>query len=122
MSPTASVTKFLRLKQRFFTAAQLFLHAFAFGGVHYRSDKLELTGVISFRTSDNVNVFDRAIRHHQAKFMLKVLSILRRVLDCSCHRGRVLRMDPPENKFDGGCRGSVVLENSKGFLGPVDLA
>jgi hypothetical protein len=31
-------------------------------------------------------------------------------------------MDPLENKFDVGYRRSVVLEDSKGFLGPDDLA
>src|ERR1700676_2681627 len=122
MSPAAGVAQFLRLKQRFFTAAQLFLRALALGGVHHRSNKLELTRLISFSMSHNVDMFDRTIRHNQAIFMLKVLSILRRTLDGLSHQGHVFRMDPLENKFDVGYRRSVVLEDSKGFLGPDDLA
>src|SRR5216684_2340487 len=116
MSPAARVAQFLRLKQRFFTAAQLFLRALALGGVHHRSDKLELTRLISFSMSHNVDMFDRTIRHHQAIFMLKILSILRSTLNGLCHQGRVVRMNPLEDTFDGRYRRSVVLEDSKGFL------
>src|SRR5258708_20638638 len=122
MSPAASVAQFLRLKQRFFTAAQFFLRALALGGVHYRSNKLELTRLISFSMSHNVGMFDRTIRHYQAIFMLKILPILRRALHGLSHQGRVVRMNPLEDKFDGRYRRSVVLEDSKGFLRPNDLA
>src|ERR1700674_2572632 len=72
--------------------------------------------------SHNVDMFDRTIRHHQAIFMLKILSILRSTLNGLFHRGRVFRMNPLEDQFDGRFRRSVVLEDSKGFLGPEDLA
>src|SRR5579862_7155957 len=71
--------------------------------------------------SHDVDMFDRTIRHQQAIFMLKILFILRRALNGLFHRGRVLRMNPLEDQVDGGCRGSVVLEDSKGFLRPNDL-
>ena len=54
--------------------------------------------------------------------MLKVLPILRRALDRLLHLGRVFRMNPLEHTFHGRCRGSVVLEDSIGFLRPDDLA
>src|ERR1700676_1599 len=122
MSPAAGVAQFLRLKQRFFTAAKLFLRALALGVVHHRSNKLELTRLISFSMSHNVDMFDRTIRHHQAILMLKILSILRSTLNGLFHQGRVVRMNPLEDKFDGRFRRSVVLKDSKGFLSPEDLA
>src|ERR1700676_1140693 len=102
MSPAAGVAQFLRLKQRFFTAAQLFLRALTVGGVHHRSNKLELTRLISFSMSHNVDMFHRTIRHHQAIFMLKILSILRRTLNGFFHRARVFRMTPLEETSTGG--------------------
>src|ERR1700676_357642 len=70
----------------------------------------------------NVDMFDPTIRHHQAIFMLKVFSILRRTLNGLFYRGRVFRMNPLEDHFDGRFRRSVVLEDSKGFPWPEDLA
>ncbi len=55
-------------------------------------------------------------------FKIKILPILRRALDCLFHEGRVFRMKPLENKFRGWFRRSLVLENSKGFFGPEDVA
>src|ERR1700738_2442408 len=72
--------------------------------------------------SHHMDIFDGTIWHHQAIFMLKILSILRRALNCLSHRGSVFRMNPLEDKFDGRYRRSVVLEDPKGFVGPVDLA
>src|SRR3984893_16455258 len=54
--------------------------------------------------------------------MLKILSILRRPLNCLFRQGRFFRMNPLKNKFPRRYRRSVVLEDSKGFLGPEDLA
>src|SRR5882762_4011907 len=71
--------------------------------------------------SYDVDIFDGAIRHHQAIFMLKILPILRRTLDGLFHLGRVFRMNTLEHTFHGRCRGSVVLEDSVGFLRPDDL-
>src|ERR1700694_3633924 len=72
--------------------------------------------------SYDVDVFDRTIRHYQAIFMLKILPILRRTLDGLFHLGRVFRMNTLEHSFHSRCRGSVVLEDSIGFLRPDDLA
>ena len=66
--------------------------------------------------SHNVDMFDGTIRHQQAIFMFKILSILRRALDGLFHEGRVFRMNPLEKKFHSRFRCSVVLEDSKGFL------
>src|SRR5690349_10657709 len=71
--------------------------------------------------SHNVDMFDRAIRHQQAMFKIKILSVLRRTFDGLSHEGRVFRMNPLENKFRGRFRRSVILEDSKGFLGPNEL-
>src|ERR1700730_4806235 len=72
--------------------------------------------------SYDVDIFDGAIRHHQAVFMLKILSILRRTLDCLFHLGRVFRMNTLDQTFHRRCRVSVELENTIGFLRPDDLA
>src|SRR5258707_6907464 len=54
--------------------------------------------------------------------MPKILSILRRALNCLFHQGRLFRMNPLENKFEGGRHRSVVLKDAIGFLRPQDLA
>src|SRR6266403_4984263 len=54
--------------------------------------------------------------------MPKILSVLRRALKCLFHQGRVFRMNPLENKFDGRRHRSVVLKDAIGFLRPPDLA
>src|SRR2546426_10000896 len=72
--------------------------------------------------SHNVDMFDGTIRHQQAIFMFKILSILRRAFYWLFHERRIFRTNPLENKFNRRYRGSVVLEDSKGFLRPEDLA
>src|SRR5260370_10714684 len=69
-----------------------------------------------------MDIFDRPIRHQQSMLRGKILPILRRALDGLFHEGHVLRMNPPERKFHGRLRRSVVLEDSKCFLRPEDLA
>src|SRR6202795_1517091 len=69
----------------------------------------------------NMDIFDRTIRHYQAIFMFKILPILRRALDCLFHEGGVFRMNPLEDNFEGRFRRSILLEDSKGFLGPEEL-
>src|SRR5580700_6660525 len=72
--------------------------------------------------SHNMDMFDGAIRHQQAMFKFKILPIPRRAFDCLSHEGGVFRMNPLENELHSRCRVSVVLEDSKGFLCPDDLA
>src|SRR6266853_5368979 len=52
---------------------------------------------------------------------IKILAVLRRALNGRFHQGRVFRMNSLHNKFPGRSGRSVVLEDSKGFLGPNDL-
>src|SRR5258708_12632072 len=54
--------------------------------------------------------------------MFKILLTLRRALDRLFHKGYVFRMNPLEYEFHGGFRGSTVLEDSKRFLRPDDVA
>jgi hypothetical protein len=63
-----------------------------------------------------MDMFDGAIQHQQAIFMFKTRPSLRRSLDCLFYDGGVFRMNPLENEFYRWCRGSGVLEDSKGFL------
>ena len=44
-----------------------------------------------------MDMFDRAIRHQQSMFKIKILPILRRALDCLFHESRVFRMNALEN-------------------------
>ena len=55
-------------------------------------------------------------------FKIKTLPILRRTLDSLFYEAYVFRMNPLENKFHGRLHRSIELEDSKGFLGPDDLA
>jgi len=63
-----------------------------------------------------MDIFDGTIRHQQSMSKIKILPIMRRALDFFVSRGRVFRMNPFENKFQGRSRRSVVLEDSKGFV------
>src|ERR1700704_5294611 len=66
--------------------------------------------------SHHMNIFDGAIRHDQAIFMIKSLPIVPRALDCLFHSGHVVWMNQLENKLHGTFRGFVILENSKGYV------
>ena len=70
----------------------------------------------------NVDMFDHAIRHQQAMLKIKILPVPRRTLNDLFDQGCVFRMNPLENKFRGRFRRSVILEDSKSFLGPDELA
>src|SRR6267378_1805254 len=72
--------------------------------------------------SHDMDMFHRAIRHQQSIFKIKILPILRRAVEDLFHKGRVFRMNTLEHTFHGRCRGSVILEDSVGFLRPDDLA
>jgi hypothetical protein len=99
-----------------FRSADFFFRTLAVGDVHYRSNELEFAQLISFSVSHDVNVFDGAIRHHQAIFMPKILSILGRAFNCLSHRGRIFRMNPLVDKFHGCYGRSVVSKDSKSFV------
>ena len=66
--------------------------------------------------SHNMDMFDGAIWHQQPMLNTKVLPIPQRDLDCLPYEGRVLGMNPLENKLHGRFRRLLVLEDSKGFV------
>src|SRR5713101_49013 len=70
----------------------------------------------------HMDPFDRAIRHYQPIFLLKILPILRRALDRLFHQGRVFGMDPLKKELRRRLRRLIVLKDSKGFFRPDDLA
>src|SRR5882762_9842752 len=121
-NPAPRMREPLRFRQITFASPQRLFRLLVPGGVHHRSNKLEFSRLISFSMSHNVDMFDGTIRHQQSVFKIKVLSILGRALDYLFHKGCVFRMEPLESKFHGRFRSSVVLEDSKGFLRPDDLA
>src|ERR1700676_4827393 len=104
------------LFRKSFASPEFLFRMLTVADVHYRSDKLNAAGCIAQGMSHNMDIFDGTIRHHQAIFMLKILPVLRRTLNRLLHQGRVVRMNPLEDKFDGRFRRSVVSEDSKGFL------
>ena len=112
----------LRFRQVTLATAQRFFHLLCCGDVHHGSNKLDLARYIVQGMSHYVDKFDGAIRHQQAMFKIKIFPILRRPIDGLLHESCVFRMNPLENKFHGRFRCSVVLENSKGFFGPDDVA
>src|SRR6266853_991798 len=92
------------------------------GDVHHRSNKVEAARFIAQGMSDNTDIFYGTIRHQQAMFKIKIAPILQSTLNCLLRGSRVFRMNPLDDKFDGRYRRLVILEDSKGFLGPEDLA
>src|SRR5205809_6908699 len=120
-NPTPRMREPLRFRQITLASSQRLFRLLALGGVHHCSDKLESARLVSLGTSHNMDMFDGTIRHQQSIFKIKILSILRRALDCLFHLGRVFGMNTLEDIFHGWCRGSVVLKDSIGFLRPDDL-
>src|SRR5260370_27237035 len=74
--PAPCMRKPLRFRQVTLAPAQRLFGPLALGGVHHRSDKLESARLISFGMSHNMDMFNRAIRHQQAMFKIKILPIL----------------------------------------------
>ncbi len=90
--------------------------------VHHRSNKLDAAGLIVEDVSYDVDIFDGAIRHHQAIFMLKILPALRRPLNGLFHQGGVFRVHTLEHEFHRRGGRSIVMKDSIGFLRPDDFA
>src|SRR5258706_5109362 len=114
--PTAGVREPLRFHQITLAPPQCFFRSFALGDVHHRPYELDAVRFIAYDMSNNMEMFDGTIRHPQTIFMLKILAILRRAFDRLFHEGRVLRMNPLEDKFHGRSRRRVILKDSKGLL------
>jgi hypothetical protein len=49
---------------------------------------------------DNLEMFDRAIRHHQTVFNFKILLVVFRTINDLLGQSSILRMDPLENQRD----------------------
>src|SRR6266849_4891587 len=79
-------------------------------------NKLDATRRASRGASHGMDIFHRAVRHHQSVFMVEILSVARRLIDGSLHGSAVVRMGALENKFYGWLRRLVTLEDSKGFV------
>ena len=92
------------------------------GDIHHCSDELDTARSTAQGMRDGMDILDGPIRHQQSMLGDKILPILRRALDGLFHDSHVLRMNPLEHKFHGRLRRSVVLEDSKCFLRPEDLA
>ncbi len=92
------------------------------GDIHHRTDELDVARLLVHGMSCNPQMLDGAIRHQQSMLEIKILPIPRHARDRLFHQGRILRMNPLENALHGRFRRSVVLEDSKGFLRPEDLA
>src|SRR5712675_3544842 len=114
--PASCMCQPLRFGQVSFASPQCFFRTLAVADVHHRSAKLDAVRFGIQGMSYDIDVLDPTIRRHQTKFMLKILSVLRRALNDLFHRGQVLWMDPLENKFYVRCRGAFVFEDSNGFL------
>src|SRR5258706_9881182 len=112
----------LPFRQVTLAPAQRLFRPLALGGIHHRPDKLESARLVSLGTSHNMDMFDGTIRHQQPMLKIKILPILRRAFDRLFHLSRVFGMNALEDIFHGWCHGSVVLEDSKRFLRPGDLA
>src|SRR6266436_4752328 len=120
--PTPRTREPLRFRQITLASPQRFFRPLVLGRIHHRSDILEFARLISLSMSHNVDMFDGTIRHQQAMLKIKILSILRSAPDGLSHKSCVFRMNPLEDLFDARFHGSVVLEDSIGFFGPVDFS
>jgi hypothetical protein len=65
---------------------------------------------------------DRAIRHHQTVFKIKILLIVFRAINDLLDQSNIVRMDPLENQRERGLDCFVISENSEALLRPEDLA
>src|SRR5882724_11025463 len=71
--------------------------------------------------SHHVDILDGTIRHQQAIFVLKILSVLG-ALDRLLYGGSIFRMNPLEDELQSRLRPAVILEDAKRFIGPDDLS
>src|SRR2546422_9027094 len=69
------------LFRKSFASPELLFRTLTVTDVHYRSDKLDARRLIAYGVRHNIDVLDRAIRHHQAILILKIPSILPRSID-----------------------------------------
>src|SRR5882762_3577246 len=121
-SPTPCMREPLRFRHVTLAPAQRFFRPLCCSDVHHRSNKLDAARYIVQGMSHNVDIFDGTIRHQQTMFKIKILPTLRRAPDGLSHEGCVFRMNPLDDLFHARFHRSVVLEDSKGFFGPDDLA
>src|SRR5258708_7235675 len=77
------------------------LSRLAIHGVRQRSNKPDEARLHVQRMSLHTDKCDGTIRHRQATFLIKKLPTLPRALVGLVHKGRVVRMNPLENKFHG---------------------
>src|SRR5207248_3062664 len=64
---------------------------------------------------EDVDIFDRAVRHRQAIFELKIRPVMRRALKGLFHEGRVFRMNTMQHAVHGRFRRSVERRLATAF-------
>ena len=79
---------------------QLLLRALGSGDVHHRANEFQLIRLIPDGPADDVNVFDRSIRHQQAMLKIKIGPGAGSVLDDSLYEGEIFRMDPLQHHLE----------------------
>src|SRR5262249_48598809 len=57
------------------SSVQLLLGLFSRGDIHQCPNEFQIAGIISDSMSNNMNVFDRAIRHQQSIFAIEIFSM-----------------------------------------------
>ena len=95
---------------------QLLLGLFGRGDIHQRPSEFQLTSMIPDGMGDNMNVFDRSIRHQQPIFIIEILALAGCALDRASHESAILRMNALQDHVEGDGGRFLVSKYSEAFL------
>src|SRR5260370_35619815 len=71
---------------------------------------------------DNEEMLDRAIRHHQTVFKIKILLVVSRTINDLLDQSSIVRMHSLENQRDRRLDCFIISKNSAALLRPEDLS
>jgi hypothetical protein len=98
------------------SSVQLLLSLFRRGEIHQRANEFQLAPMISYNMGNDMNVFDRAIRHQQSIFIIEILPLPRCAVDRPLHESPVFRMHTLKDHVDSDGARLVISKNSEAFL------
>ena len=100
----------------------LLLRLLCRGDVGHGTDIFELARGRLQRASYNVEVLDRAVRHQQTMFKIKVCLVPGRAVESLLPQISVVGMNALEYELQGWLKRSIVLKDRIGFFRPVDVS
>jgi hypothetical protein len=110
------MAKMLGFGQIGLATSQLPLRFHCYRNIRDRPKKLDAAGSILRHTSHGADIFHRAVRHQQSKFVIIVLSIDGDTLYGLLEGSAIFRMRTLNNKFHGRFRRPVISKYSVGLV------